>query len=79
MFTAIHAETRGAYGRERMHAELVLGPGLRIGNNSVGLLMRRAGLTGSPDHRRRGKRTSPGVAVTDLVKCKFTRTGPNQL
>ena len=62
-----------------MHAELVHGHGLRIGHNTVGLLMRRAGLTGLPIYRRRGKRTPPGITVTDLVKRNFTRTGPNQL
>ena len=79
VFTAVHAETRGTYGRERMHAELVHGHGLRIGHNTLGLLMRRAALTGLPIYRRRGKRTPPGVTVTDLVKRNFTRTGPNQL
>lgn len=79
VITAVHAETRGTYGRERMHAELVHGHGLRIGHNTVGLLMRRAGLTGLPVDRRRGKRTPPGITITDLVKRNFTRTGPNQL
>lgn len=79
VITAVHAETRGTYGRERMHAELVHGHGLRIGHNTVGLLMRRAGLTGLPVYRRRGKRTPPGITITDLVKRNFTRTGPNQL
>ena len=79
VITAVHAETRGTYGSERIHAEMVHGHGLRIGHNTVGLLMRRAGLTGLPVYRRRGKRTSPGITITDLVKRNFTRTGPNQL
>lgn len=62
-----------------MHAELVHGHGLRIGQNTVGSLIRRPGLTGLPISRRHGKRTPPGVTVTDLVKRNFTRTGPNQL
>jgi putative transposase len=62
-----------------MHAELIHGHGLRIGHNTVGLLMRRAGLTGLPQYRRRGKRTPPGVTITDPDKRNFTRPGPNQL
>jgi len=79
VITAVRAETKGTYGRERMHAELVHGHGLQIGHNTVGLLMRRAGLSGLTIYRRRGKRTPPGVTITDLVNRNFTRTGPNQL
>ena len=52
VITAIHAETRGTYGGKRMYAELVHGHGLGIGHNTVGLLMRRVGLTGFPLYRR---------------------------
>lgn len=62
-----------------MHAEFVHGHGLPVGHNTVGLLMRRAGLAGLPIYRRRGKRTPPWVTMTDLGKRNFTRTGPNQL
>lgn len=62
-----------------MHAERVHGHGLRIGYNTVGRLMRRVDLTGLPIYRRCGKRTPPGVIVTDLVKRNFTLTSRNQL
>mgnify|MGYP000577121473 CR=1 FL=1 len=79
VIAAVHAETKGTYGRECTHAELVHGHGLRIGHNTVGLLMRRTGLSGLPVYRRCGKRTPPGSTITDRVKRNFTRTGPNQL
>jgi len=79
VIAAVHAETKGTYGRERMHAELVHGHGLQIGHNTGGLLMRRAGRTGLPVYRRRGKRTPPGVTITDLVERNFTRNAANQL
>lgn len=62
-----------------MHADEMLGHGIRIGHDTVGLLMRRAGLTGLPFYRRRGKRAPRGITVTKLGKRNFTRTGPNQL
>ena len=62
-----------------MYPKLVHRHGLRISYNTVGLLMRRAGLTGLPPYRRRGKRIPPRVTITDLVKRNFTRTEPNQL
>lgn len=77
VITAVHAGTRGTYGRKRMYAELVHRHGLRIGHNPVGLLMRRAGLTGLPLYRRGGKRTPLGVTATGLVNRNFTRTRPN--
>jgi putative transposase len=76
---AIHAASNGTYGRLRVHAELVHGNGVTVGHNTVQLLMSRAGLSGLPTHRRRGKRSSQALTVTDLVKRQFRRDGPNQL
>ena len=73
----IHQASRGTYGQPRVHAELVLGHGITVGHNTVGLLMRRAALTGLPV-RRKAKRVPAAVTVTDLVKRKFTREAPNQ-
>lgn len=56
-----------------------MGTGCESDITPWGLLMRRAGLTGLPLYRGRGKRTPPGVTITDLVKRNFTRTGPNPL
>jgi transposase InsO family protein len=74
----IHTASYGAYGANRVHAELVLGRGVRVGHCSVAMLMQRAGIkgrTGSP--KRRGM---PGVATAeDLVDRVFHRNAPNQL
>lgn len=40
--------------------------------------MRRTGLAGLPRYRRCGRRTTPGVTITNLVKRNFTRSRPNQ-
>ena len=79
VITAVHAETGGTDGRERMHSEVAHRHGLRIRHNTVGLLKSRAGLRGLPLYRRRGKRTPPGVTIMDRIERSFTRTGPNQL
>ena len=74
----VHAAAYGSYGARRVHAELVLGRGIRVGHNAVAMLMRRAGIagrTGAP--KRRGM---PGQAsADDLVDRRFRREGPNQL
>lgn len=41
------------------------------------LLLHRAGLTGLPHDRRRGKRTPPEITITDLVKQNHARNEPN--
>ncbi len=73
----VHA-AYGSYGAKRVHAELVLGRGIRVGHNVVAMLMRRAGIqgrTGSP--KRRGH---AGIATADdLVDRMFVREQPNQL
>ena len=59
----VHAAAYGSYGARRVHAELVLGRGIRVGHNAVAMLMRRAGIagrTGAP--KRRGM---PGQASAD--------------
>ncbi|WP_433304369.1 IS3 family transposase [Actinoplanes sp. CA-030573] len=74
----IHQASRAVYGAPRVHAELVHGHGVVVGHNTVGLLMRRAGLTGLP-RPRRGLRIKRLPTVTDLVRRDFRRDGPNQL
>jgi putative transposase len=74
----VHAESKGTYGIQRVHAELTLGRGVHVGHNQVELLMRRAGLQGVTG-RRRWKRILPDTIATDLVERDFTRSGPNQL
>src|SRR5689334_1232286 len=74
----VHAASYGSSGANRVHAELVLGRGIRVGHNAIAMLMRRAGIagrTGSP--KRRG---IPGPATADdLVDRVFRRGRPNQL
>ncbi len=77
----IHAAHRQVYGSPRVHAELVLGDGERIGRKRVERLMRAAGLSGLKP-RRRGRTTIrvPGVRVCeDLVDRAFLASAPNRL
>jgi Integrase core domain/HTH-like domain len=74
----VHAASYGTYGAKRVHAELVLGRGIRVGHNAITMLMSRAGIagrTGSP--KRRGMPGAPTAA--ELVDRIFVREGPNQL
>jgi putative transposase len=50
----VHRQSRGTYGSPRVHAELRLGEGIRIGRKRVERLMRNAGLEGVYRRRRRG-------------------------
>ena len=74
----VHQASRGTYGRPRVHAELLHNHGVIVGHNTVGLLMRRSGLSGLPK-RRRGYRIKQVPTSSDLVKRNFHRDGPNQL
>jgi putative transposase len=62
----IHKDNRRVYGSPRIHAELVLADGERIGRKRVERLMRVAGISGLI-RRRRGRTTVrvPGVRVCD--------------
>ncbi len=74
----VHEASRQTYGSNRVHAELIHHHGVRVGRNTVALLMHWAGLVGLP-LRRRAKRVPPAFTVSDLVKREFRRDGPNQL
>jgi putative transposase len=77
----IHRENRGVYGARRIHAELRLADGIRVGRKRVERLMRGADLSGLV--RRKRARTTirvPGVRVADdLVERQFRPAGPNVL
>ncbi|TDB75195.1 IS3 family transposase [Actinomadura sp. KC216] len=75
---AVHADSRGAYGGRRVHAELTLGLGIQVGHGAVELLMRRAGLKGLPGVRRPRLKHQTSTAA-DLVDRDFQRSAPNQL
>jgi putative transposase len=78
---AIHAENRGVYGSPRIHAELLLADGERIGRKRVERLMRQAGITGlRPKKRGRTTVRVPGVRVCeDLVDRAFMASAPDRL
>jgi putative transposase len=79
----IHKASGGAYGAPRVHAELQIACGIRVGRKRVARLMRAAGLVGC--HRRR--RWRPGLTrrdpkaapAPDLVKRHFTAARPDRL
>ena len=76
----INKANRRVYGSPRIHAELVLEDGERVGRKRVERLMRQHGLSGLV-RRRRGRTTIrvPGVRVCDdLLERDFTATAPNQ-
>jgi putative transposase len=78
---AIHAGNRGVYVAPRIHAELRLAHGLRVGRKRVERLMREADLSGLVP-KRRGRTTIrvPGVGVADdLVERQFRPAAPNRL
>ena len=73
-----HDDSRGTYGAPRVHAELRMGLGLRIGRKRVARLMRGAGIHGV-SHRRK-RRHRPDTATHDhLVKRQFTADGPDRV
>jgi len=77
----IHETKHRVYGAPRIHAELRLGHGIRVGRKRVERLMKQAGISGLVP-RKRGRTTIhvPGVRVADdLVERRFRPTAPNVL
>ena len=74
----VFAASRDTYGAPRVHAELRLGRGHRIGRKRVARLMRRARIQGVCHRRKRGKRAAPATHE-DLVKRRFVADAPNRL
>jgi len=77
----IHGENRRVYGAPRVHAELRMAHGIRVGRKRVERLMRQDGLSGLIP-KRRGRTTIrvPGVRVADdLVGRQFRPAAPNTL
>ena len=77
--TEIHAQSGGTYGSPRVHKELVLGEGLRVGRSRIERLMRRAGICGV--FRRRKSWTThrdPRAELSDdLVHRKLSVERPD--
>ena len=77
----IHKQSGETYGSPRVHAELRLGDGRRVGRKRVERLMRTAGLSGQLN-RRKGRTTIsvPGLQTApDLVERDFNPTQVNRL
>jgi putative transposase len=77
----IHKDNRRVYGSPRIHAELVLADGERIGRKRIERLMRQAAITGTVA-RKCGRTTIrvPGVRVCeDLVDRAFLAAAPDRL
>jgi putative transposase len=77
----VHAANRGVYGARRVHAELRLADGIRVGRKRVERLMRQAEISGLV-RRKRGRTTIrvPGVRVADdLVERQFRPAKPDVL
>jgi putative transposase len=77
----LHSHNRGVYGAPRIHAELRMAHGIRVGRKRVERLMQRAGLSGLVP-KRRGRTTIrvPGVRVADDLVCRqFQPAAPNVL
>lgn len=78
---AIWSENRKVYGAPRIHAELRMAHGVKVGRKRVERLMRQAGISGLVE-KRRGRTTVrvPGVRVADdLVERQFRPEAPNVL
>jgi putative transposase len=81
VIAGIHDDSMKTYGSPRVHAELRLEHGIRVGRKRVERLMRSAGIAGQIKRRRgrttirvQGVRTAP-----DLVERDFDPTEPNRL
>lgn len=74
----VHAASRGIYGVRRVHAELTLGRGLTVWQETVAMLMQRAGLKGIGG-RPKWRRPHPDLISTGMVDRRFGREGLDQL
>lgn len=74
MIAQVHKDSRGTYGVPRIHAELRMGLGRRIGRKGVGRPMHNANIHKISYRRKRSHR--PETAThDDLVKRRFIADG----
>lgn len=74
----IHSMSRCSYGAPRVHAELRLGQGIRVGRKRVTRLLRITGRRGI-SHRRKGRHRPAAAVHEDLVRRRFVAEGPDRL
>ena len=76
----IHRISRRSYGSPRVHDELKLGEGRRVGRKRIERLMRLNGIVGIHKRRRGCTRRDPDATPSDdLVNRQFTPEGPDRL
>jgi putative transposase len=77
----IHDASRGVYGAPRIHAELRLEHGIRVGRKRVARLMKAAAISGvRPRKRWRTTIRIRGITpATDVVERRFRPTSTNVL
>ena len=76
----VHKMSRGSYGAPRLHAELRMELGVRVGRKRIARLLRltgRAGIGGNT-HQKRRKKPDP-APHEDLVQRRFVVDQPNRL
>jgi putative transposase len=78
---AIHKKSGATYGVPRIHAELVMAEGFRVGRKRVARLMRQAGIEGVHRRRRRSttRRDESARPAPDLVDRDFNVEAPDRL
>ena len=75
----IHYDSRCTYGAPRVHAELRIGLGMRVGRKRVARLMRQADIAGICHQRkRRGWKPAPPTHA-DLVQRRFCADAPDRV
>ena len=74
----IHHVSRCSYGAPRVHAELRLGMGVRVGRKRVARLLRLIGQRGI-SHRHKSRRRPAEAVHQDLVQRRFVASGPDLL
>jgi len=62
LVTEVHDASRQTYGSIRVHAELTLGRGVKVGLHQVALVMRHAGLRGLMGRRKRPRIERPDAS-----------------
>jgi len=78
LIVEVHEDSCGPYGAPRVHAEMRMGLGLRIGRKRVARLMRGAGIRGV-SHRRKTRHRPDTATHDDLVQRRFTADGPDRV